>query len=85
MHELPRDLRQALASNTVALEAWKDITPLARNEFICWVEDAKREATRERSQPSPQREVTVPYDHQLPDAPGLLPSTSPPVRYRSER
>ncbi len=48
MHELPRDLRQALASNTVALEAWKDITPLARNEFICWVEDAKREATRER-------------------------------------
>ena len=28
--------------------AWKDITPLARNEFICWVEDAKQQATRER-------------------------------------
>lgn len=25
-----------------------DITPLARNEFICWVEDAKRAETRER-------------------------------------
>ena len=22
--------------------------PLARNEFICWVEDAKQEKTRER-------------------------------------
>ena len=25
-----------------------DITPLARNEFICWVEDAKQDVTRER-------------------------------------
>ncbi len=48
MHQLPRDLRQALVGNPVALDAWQDITPLARNEFICWVEDAKREATRER-------------------------------------
>ena len=28
--------------------AWSDITPLARNEFICWVEDAKQPATRQR-------------------------------------
>ena len=28
VHKLPADLRTALA-------AWKDITPLARNEFIC--------------------------------------------------
>ena len=48
MHKLPKDLREALIANTSALEAWKDITPLARNEFICWVEDAKREMTRER-------------------------------------
>ena len=32
----------------MALAAWHDITPLARNEFICWVEDAKRAPTRER-------------------------------------
>jgi uncharacterized protein YdeI (YjbR/CyaY-like superfamily) len=48
VHELPEDLRAALIGNDTALEAWKDITPLARNEFICWVEDAKRDATRER-------------------------------------
>ena len=48
VHKLPADLRSALMGNTVALEAWNDITPLARNEFICWVEDAKQAATRER-------------------------------------
>lgn len=48
VHTLPGDLRQALIANPTALHAWKDITPLARNEFICWVEDAKQAATRER-------------------------------------
>jgi uncharacterized protein YdeI (YjbR/CyaY-like superfamily) len=48
VHKLPSDLRGALITNQVALDAWKDITPLARNEFICWVEDAKQEETRER-------------------------------------
>lgn len=48
VHELPVDLRETLVSSAAALDAWNDITPLARNEFICWVEDAKREATRER-------------------------------------
>jgi hypothetical protein len=48
VHELPADLAAAFTTNATALDAWKDITPLARNEFICWVEDAKKEATRER-------------------------------------
>jgi uncharacterized protein YdeI (YjbR/CyaY-like superfamily) len=48
VHELPTDLRTALIANPVALAAWTDITPLARNEFICWVEDAKKGTTRER-------------------------------------
>lgn len=48
VHKLPVDLRKALVANPTALIAWKDITPLARNEFICWVEDAKQEMTRER-------------------------------------
>jgi Bacteriocin-protection, YdeI or OmpD-Associated len=48
VHKLPADLRKALIANATALDAWKDITPLARNEFICWVEDAKQEMTRER-------------------------------------
>jgi uncharacterized protein YdeI (YjbR/CyaY-like superfamily) len=48
VHTLPRDLRAALLESLAAQAAWKDITPLARNEFICWVEDAKQVATRER-------------------------------------
>jgi uncharacterized protein YdeI (YjbR/CyaY-like superfamily) len=48
VHKLPADLRQALLGNSVAFDAWNDITPLARNEFICWVEDAKKQVTRER-------------------------------------
>ena len=48
MHELPADLREALVANVTARDAWQDITPLARNEFICWVEDAKQQTTRER-------------------------------------
>lgn len=48
MHALPPDLRAALLGDDPALAAWTDITPLARNEFICWVEDAKEEQTRQR-------------------------------------
>ena len=48
MHEMPADLRTALVANTTALAAWQAITPLARNEFICWVLDAKQTFTRER-------------------------------------
>ena len=48
VHRLPPDLRKALVANSTVLDAWRDITPLARNEFICWVEDAKQDMTRER-------------------------------------
>jgi len=48
VHRLPKDLRLELLASGTALDAWKDITPLARNEFICWVEDAKQQQTRER-------------------------------------
>ena len=48
VHKLPADLRTALIASTAALDAWTDITPLARNEFICWVQDAKQQTTRQR-------------------------------------
>jgi uncharacterized protein YdeI (YjbR/CyaY-like superfamily) len=48
VHELPVDLREELRASAMALAAWRDITPLARNEFICWVEDAKQAVTRAR-------------------------------------
>ncbi len=48
VHELPADLRDGLEVSAPALAAWHDISPLARNEFICWVEDAKQATTRAR-------------------------------------
>ena len=42
VHKLPEDLREVLIDNPTALYAWKDITPLARNEFICRVGDARQ-------------------------------------------
>jgi hypothetical protein len=48
VHKMPADLRKALAAHDAALAAWNDITPLARNEWICWVEGAKLIETRER-------------------------------------
>ncbi len=48
VHSLPSDFEQALSCDSHTLEAWQDITPLARNEWICWVESAKKEETRAR-------------------------------------
>ncbi len=48
IHKLPADLQKALADHPDALLLWNDITPLARNEWICWVEGAKLIETRER-------------------------------------
>ena len=48
VHKLPADLRKALIANKDGLKAWNDITPLARNEWICWVEGAKLIETRKR-------------------------------------
>jgi hypothetical protein len=46
-HELPTDLRKALASDKAALAAWEGITPLARNEWICWTISVKQQKTRD--------------------------------------
>lgn len=46
VHDLPDDLRKALASSPEALAEWEDITPLARNEWICWTVSVKRAETR---------------------------------------
>lgn len=48
VHSLPDDLAAALAADETAKAAWLDITVLARNEFICWVDAAKQQQTRER-------------------------------------
>lgn len=48
VHEMPADLRKALIADPKVLALWQDITPLGRNEFICWVENAKQIETRKR-------------------------------------
>ena len=45
-HTMPADLRGALVSSPAARAVWEDITPLARNEWICWVISAKKAQTR---------------------------------------
>lgn len=47
VHPLPADLRQALVSSPKVLALWEDITPLARNEWICWVTSGKKAETRD--------------------------------------
>lgn len=47
VHELPEDLEKVLSSNVVLLEKWNSLTPLARNEWICWVTIVKKSETRE--------------------------------------
>ncbi len=46
VHKAPADFRKAILSIDAVHEAWEDITPLARNEWICWVTSAKKEETR---------------------------------------
>ena len=48
VHELPGDLKAAINAEPKVHTLWEDITPLARNEFICWVENAKQIETRKR-------------------------------------
>ena len=46
VHTLPPDMRKALASSRAALSAWESLTPLSRNEWICWVISVKKDETR---------------------------------------
>lgn len=46
VHDLPDDMLQILNSNPDLLEKWNNLTPLARNEWICWVTIVKKEETR---------------------------------------
>lgn len=48
VHDVPEDLRNALLADPTARAAWEGLTPLARNEWICWIESAKKPATRDR-------------------------------------
>ena len=46
VHKIPADFRKAIEADAVAKKLWADITPLARNEWICWVTSGKKMETR---------------------------------------
>ncbi len=46
VHTVPEDLRKALVADAAARVVWNDLTPLARNEWICWVTFVKKDETR---------------------------------------
>ncbi len=46
VHSVPADLKETLTADKDVLTKWEEITPLSRNEWICWVEDAKKPETR---------------------------------------
>jgi uncharacterized protein YdeI (YjbR/CyaY-like superfamily) len=46
VHTIPKDLRDLLISHSSLREVWEDITPLARNEWICWIISVKKIETR---------------------------------------
>jgi len=47
VHTMPADLRKAIVAVPKVHALWDDITPLARNEWICWVISGKRAETRD--------------------------------------
>jgi Bacteriocin-protection, YdeI or OmpD-Associated len=48
VHSAQDDMRAAIEQDAATLALWQGLTPLGRNEFICWVDDAKQMVTRAR-------------------------------------
>jgi len=46
VHKLPADMRKAILGDKRMLAMWEDITPLARNEWICWTITCAKAETR---------------------------------------
>ena len=57
VHDVPEDLRENLASDAEALAAWEALTPLARNEWICWTISVKKPETRQQHVERVRREL----------------------------
>jgi len=58
VHAMPVALREELLAHPKSHAAWESLTPLSRNEFICWVEDAKKLETRVRRIARTWKEIT---------------------------
>jgi uncharacterized protein YdeI (YjbR/CyaY-like superfamily) len=47
-HPMPTDLEKAIINNAKAKAIWETLTPLARNEWICWTITVKQVETRNK-------------------------------------
>jgi hypothetical protein len=48
LHSISSDMQEVLQNNTNILEKWNNLTPIQRNEWICWVTIVKKEETRQK-------------------------------------
>lgn len=48
MEKIPAELRKTLFATPKAKAVWDGLTPIARRDFISWIESAKQEETRKR-------------------------------------
>ena len=48
VHEAGEDIQAAILSSAEIQGLWEGLTTLGRNEFICWIDNAKQASTRQR-------------------------------------
>ncbi len=48
VHDAPAEVQAAIERDPAVLARWQALTPIARNEYLCWIADAKQAATRDR-------------------------------------
>ena len=46
LHEVPADMAEAIAAESDVLPVWNGLTPIQRNEWICWTTSVKKPETR---------------------------------------
>ena len=48
VHRVPADLRKTLTFDPAVRVVWNGLTPIARNEWICWITSVKKPETRKQ-------------------------------------
>lgn len=46
LHEVPDDMQKALSNNADIIVKWNKLTPIQRNEWICWITIVAKSETR---------------------------------------
>jgi len=57
VHNVPADLRKILVSNKKLSDNWNSLTPIARNEWICWITFFKKPETRKEHLKRAQKDL----------------------------